>query len=408
MRRYTTLVILLLCFITSVSTQESKPVGIETDDLGFMEEPNFINSAANYIHYSQQLGGFTEKLKQLKAGTLDRLHIVHIGDSHLQAGVLPNELRRLLQTVYGHAGRGLVFPYQIAKTNAPFDIRSQSNIEWECTRNINLNHDFPVGLCGYSLRTENSNFSVNIQLKNPEDYFNKVTVLGPVNQSVFDLELRSHEEGTAFQSQKIAFKAGTCFVLDKAQTSIIVKGQKTADSQHSYTLQGLLLENTKGKGILYSSIGVNGATFYAYNRSADFMEQLAALQPDLIILSLGTNEAADANMRVEGVQGQIETFLNNIQKQTACKSILMVTPPDIYIRSRYRTRHGQLLAEMMHDLAKLRGNVAVWDFYEVMGGYGSINNWVYANFAAKDRIHYTSDGYKLQAQLLFKALMKAL
>jgi len=405
MGKYGILIISLLLFITA-STQRSTEGNPATDGLGFMEEPPFINSKANYIHYAEQLSGFMEKLKQLKAGKIDKLHIVHIGDSHLQAGILPNEVRRLMQATYGHAGRGLIFPYQLAKTNAPFDVRSKSNIEWECSRNINLNHDVPVGLCGYSLRTYNSNFSVDIQLKNPEDYFDKVTIFGPVNQSVFDLELHKSEKGAPFQSKKIDFKAGTCFILDQPQTSILVEGSKTSDNQRFYTMQGLLLENTKRKGILYSSIGVNGATFYAYNRSTEFMEQLAALQPDLIILSLGTNEAADANMRVDGVKNQIEIFLKELTKKTECKSILMVTPPDIYLRSRYKTRHPQQLAEMMHDLAKLQGDLAIWDFYEVMGGYGGINNWLYAHFAAKDRIHYTSDGYKLQAQLLFKALMK--
>lgn len=406
MRIYIILTLFLL-LTTIASTQRSNGLEPTTDKLGFMDVPPFVNSEANYIHYTSQLSGFIEKLKQLKAGKIDKLNIVHIGDSHLQAGVLPNELRRLLQIVYGHAGRGLIFPYQVAKTNAPFDVRSQSNIEWECSRNINLNHEVPVGLCGYSLRTNNSNFTVNIQLKNPDDHFDKVTIFGPVNQNVFDLELHNAEEGRPFLSKKIAFKAGTCFVLDQAQTSIVVKGSKSNDEQRFYTLQGLLLENTKAKGILYSSVGVNGATFYAYNRSTEFMEQLAALEPDLIILSLGTNEAADANMRVEGVKSQISTFLDALKKSTHCNAVLMVTPPDIYLRSRYRTRHPQLLAEMMHDLAKMRGDLAIWDFYEVMGGYGGINNWLYAHFAAKDRIHYTSDGYKLQAQLLFKALMKA-
>ena len=94
----------------------------------YMPVPSFVNETANYIHYKEQLSPFFEKLRQLKNGEISRLHILHIGDSHLQAGFLPGELRYLLQATFGNAGRGLVFPYQIAKTNAPFDIRTESNI----------------------------------------------------------------------------------------------------------------------------------------------------------------------------------------------------------------------------------------------------------------------------------------
>ncbi|NBX19270.1 MAG: hypothetical protein EBR08_00875, partial [Bacteroidia bacterium] len=39
------------------------------------------------------------------------IHIVCIGDSHLQAGMLSDSLRKYLQKQFGNAGRGLCFPY---------------------------------------------------------------------------------------------------------------------------------------------------------------------------------------------------------------------------------------------------------------------------------------------------------
>jgi hypothetical protein len=62
---------------------------------------------------------------------------------------------------------------------------------------------------------------------------------------------------------------------------------------------------------------------------------------------------------------------------------------------------------MMHDIAKVHRNIAVWDFYEVMGGFGSIEKWFNSKLAAYDRSHFSALGYKLQAQLLFKALMNS-
>ncbi len=402
---------LLIGLSLALVTAAMQPIAEEqwspqTQGIDFMEVPDFINQQANYIHYPEQLKPFWQQLQALQNGQKERLHILHIGDSHLQAGYITGELRRLFQHKFGNAGRGLVFPYQLAKTNAPRDIQSSSDIQWVCERNIDRDHEVPVGLCGYSLRTYNPNFEMTLQLKNEADYFDKVTFFGSNGQDAFDLQLQSTGAIGPLHSKQQSFKAGTCFMLDQPQTSLKVKGKRSNSHQRQFTLQGLLLENSKKRGILYSSIGVNGAAYLAYNRSKDFIPQVSALAPDLIIISLGTNEAANSNMNVNYVRPQVEKLLDAIEKYTDCKAVLLVTPPDIYIQGRYRTKNGQYLAEMMHDLSKTRSGLAVWDFYEVMGGYGSINKWVNAKLASKDRIHYTADGYTLQGQLLYKAIMK--
>ena len=51
----------------------------------------------------------------------------------------------------------------------------------------------------------------------------------------------------------------------------------------SFTLNGIVLENDQN-GIIYHSIGVNGAHFSDYNKSPRFFEQIKALAPDLIII----------------------------------------------------------------------------------------------------------------------------
>ena len=60
--------------------------------------------------------------------------------------------------------------------------------------------------------------------------------------------------------------------------------------QSNFALNGIVLENDQN-GIIYHAIGVNGARFSDYNKCSLFFDQIQALQPDLIIVSLGTNEA---------------------------------------------------------------------------------------------------------------------
>lgn len=377
-----------------------------TSNENFMQLPPFVNAEANYIHYAEQLKDFYQKLEKLKNGEIDRVNILHIGDSHLQGGYLTGELRRLLQNKFGNAGRGLIFPYQLVKTNAPFDIQSKSDIVWECSKNVSYQHNVPIGICGYSIRTSNPSFNVDIQLRHQEDHFDKITILNSQNEDKFELELWGNAEEGKLVSDKIPFKAGTCYLLNQPRTGLTVNGKKSDSEDGQYTLQGIILEKSKAKGILYNAVGVNGAGFYSYYRSANFLEQLQAMEPDLIIISLGTNEAAVNTLNGIELKNIISAFLNNLKEKSNCKSILMATPPDIYLRARYKTKNSMDIADIMHDLAKTKGSFAVWDFYEVMGGYGSVNDWFNSKLAAWDRIHYTIEGYQLQAQLLFQALMK--
>ena len=46
-------------------------------------------------------------------------------------------------------------------------------------------------------------------------------------------------------------------------------------------------------------IGVNGATYDDYNNTEIFFNQLPHLNPDLVIVSLGTNESFEDSVRIK-------------------------------------------------------------------------------------------------------------
>ena len=60
----------------------------------------------------------------------------------------------------------------------------------------------------------------------------------------------------------------------------------------------------------------------------------------------------------------------------------------------------------MMSLAK-RHNGVVWDLFEIMGGFDSIRIWEAYDLARPDKIHFSREGYELQAQLLFSAIREA-
>ena len=106
---------------------------------------SFSQDTSSYI--IPQLYGF-EKIEKDSISNIDKLStlyeclflsktknsktsIFHIGDSHLQADYISHTIRTSLQKEFGNAGRGLILPLKIAKTNEPFNYLTQSSNNWK-------------------------------------------------------------------------------------------------------------------------------------------------------------------------------------------------------------------------------------------------------------------------------------
>ena len=63
-----------------------------------------------------------------------------------------------------------------------------------------------------------------------------------------------------------------------------------------------------------------------------------------------------------------------------------------------------MVEEAFMELAK-KHNAAVWDQFDIMGGFGSMQDWEMADLAKKDKVHFTNSGYKLLGDLLYNALI---
>lgn len=183
-----------------------------------------------------------------------------------------------------------------------------------------------------------------------------------------------------------------------------------------------------GGGITFSYIGRNGATSQ-HLLSESYMQRFSRQEPDLIILSLGTNEAHGMGYREDLHEQQLDTFLARLRRACPGAVILLTTPPGDYLVTRYvnyrrtsrsnrrvRTvRHvrrpnpmSARCASFLVDYAK-EHDLPVWDMFAVCGGESSAHsNWVRGGYMRADRIHFEPHGYALQGRLLGEALARAL
>lgn len=187
-------------------------------------------------------------------------------------------------------------------------------------------------------------------------------------------------------------------------------------------------DSTNQGGLDFSYIGSNGATAARFMTDS-YMLRFKEKEPDLIIISLGTNEAHGMGYKEEGHTQLMEDFLAMLQERCPDADFLLTTPPGDYLSTRYvdyrRTsrssrkrkvvRYAKRPNPMTARCAKnilafaADNNLAAYDLYEAAGGEeAAVRNWVAAHYMRPDRIHFTPQGYELQGKMVGEALVKGL
>lgn len=175
---------------------------------------------------------------------------------------------------------------------------------------------------------------------------------------------------------------------------------------------GELMQNTFGT-ISYTDVGINGAFCTTFTRP-DRVADIAALHPDLLILSFGTNESHNRRYNTMLHYRQMDDLVRMLREKLPNVPMLMTTPPGSYESIRQRRRRTYKInprtavaVQTIRRYADENG-LAVWDMYEILGGVRrACLNWQEAGLMRPDHVHYLPDGYRLQGELFYQALLKA-
>tara|TARA_R110002050_G_scaffold33007_1_gene84422 strand:- start:2314 stop:3681 length:1368 start_codon:yes stop_codon:yes gene_type:complete len=373
----------------------------------------FVDYDKNILQFPGETAGFErffDKLDTLITYGKGKVNIMHIGGSHVQAGMLSGRIREdLFSMADGIKGeRGFIFPYRMAHTNNPGNYKATFTGEWDGCRNALKKNHCPWGLSGITATTHDTATQTEIYCvdDNHETYwFNKVRIYHLATPESFLVRLDSSILVDTMYTDSVV--GMTTFELAKSYDTLLFETVKTDRLQDYFVLQGIRLENDDN-GLTYNSIGVNGASVPAYLRCQYFQSQLETNVPDMVIFGIGIN---DSYVPVD--QFSQEEYEQNYRDLMAMfravnpdVQFLFMTNNDSYYKRRYPNQNIFKVQKAMMNLAR-EYNGAYWDLFEIMGGLNSIKLWERNGLAQKDKVHFTRKGYYLNADLLFVAFRNA-
>ena len=341
--------------------------------------------------------------------------IMHIGGSHVQAGVFTQQFRDDLLSIGDDlmGGQYFVFPFTAGGTNNPSHFMVSSTGSWTYCRNaVRKETDKRMGLAGAAITTTDPNATVSIVSRSrrpteltPEFSFNKVTLIG-FSETDNVMPVVSYDDTTR-QGQYDDYQSTYTFLLPELTDSICIRFDTMPGE---FTLTGVLLENG-ASGISVHGVGVNGASVPSYLRCDDFERDLQLIRPDLIIFGIGINDAAEKDFEKRTFMKNYDDLIQIIQRVNPDCALLFVTNNDSYKRVRVKKKrryevnpNGKIVEDAFMEMGK-QYNAAVWDQFDIMGGLRSMSDWEKAGLAQKDKVHFTNAGYQLLGDLLYNALI---
>jgi len=326
----------------------------------------------------------------------------HLGDSHLQADYISHTIRTELHKKFGNAGRGLITPLKIAKTNEPFNYLTESKNIWKRQLIISKKINQPIGITGLSILSKDTIGSIKIKTFDTDSINYSYNTIRVFNDPDSSFTLSISDSLNEWQGVN-NLNAEPTFNSIKSNNTVFLNFSKRGINQNKVLIYGFSVENNK-PGILYHSTGINGAKYSDYNKPTQFTNQIKKLNPDLMILSLGTNESFLPNYDSTSFYLTIDSLINKIKIELPNINLILTTPACSF---KYNKKNVNLTS-VSKTIVKyaIKNQLPYWDLFEITGGENSANNWKKNLLLNRDGVHYTKQGYILQGQLFVLAFLK--
>ncbi len=357
----------------------------------------------NKIEKENELNRLFELLYNCEKNQLKRpVRIVWIGDSHTQADLMTSVIRHAIQLKFGNAGRGLIFPYQVAKTSSPNDLASKSNVTWVGQRNSRPDQNPICGISGHGMHCYDNASTLEVVNLDPSDSFNAVQLFVDSNNITYGVEYLSYRHEKKYMPG--CDSNGIQFRLHEYTNRINIYTNNPEKKKVS--IYGINLQSNNKPGVLFHTIGVNGAQYKSYLQTENFWKQIGALDADAYIIYLGTNEAQNQRLDNDELYRQIDSMIHQLKEISPKACLVLCTPPVSYYQ-KTQPNYSLIQVSKQIERASLFHCTALWDLFGISKGISGTFLWKKYNLLNTDLVHFTKEGYALQGNLFTDAFFKA-
>lgn len=331
-----------------------------------------------------------------------RVNILYIGDSHVQADDFTGELRARFQLTYGNAGRGMVFPYSTARTHAAVDYVTSHTGRWLYSKNIEATPQLSLGISGVTARTTDSNASFRLSFRGTvQPEHKRLRILLKREAQSYDFTVRSGNNQVQVDVFNPTSPDNTPMVavdLPAVSSDFVFTLKKTDTAQSMFEIYGISIETHNDEGVLFHSVGINGAGHYSLLRQNLMQEQLMLLKPDAVIIDLGANDFYRGKIDKEVFSNNLLKIVNIIRSANPETTIILGCSQDIY-RGGYSLPDCMVFSDIIREFSQ-KNQCLFYDWYWVAGGRFSMMRWSQSALAKWDMVHLTHSGYLLKGQLM--------
>lgn len=189
-------------------------------------------------------------------------------------------------------------------------------------------------------------------------------------------------------------EAKTLIHLKEPQQNFLLK----SNARKGNVFYGFQFLNDAKKGVVFNTVGVNGATYADFIKYPLQTQQLKSLNPDILIIALGTNESLSNISEIEFKQN-VENLIQEWRKDNPQLPILLISPTD----NNSKTSHAKKISEWIKEEAH-KNQVAFLNLHQIMGGIGYFKKALQRREANTDGIHFLKSGYQAQAEKIWQQL----
>jgi lysophospholipase L1-like esterase len=340
--------------------------------------------------------------------------ITHYGDSPITNDGITAPVRRLLQERFGDAGHGFILIDRPWAWYGHAAITFTSGGGWSNDSLMNpMVTDGAFGLGGVDFRANGPGKYARFAPATDGDTGK--------NFSLMDVYYERLPNGGEFEasvnnanSQTVSTKGDSAesgfFQIKAPQSGSNTFEVKTTAG--SVRLFGAVIEND-GPGIVYDSLGVNGA--YAGLLANVMNEQHWAAQlkhrnPNLIILNYGTNESQYASdNQMARYDKDLREVVRRVRAALPGVAILIVSPMDRGTHSGGKVITLPAIPKIveMQRRVATETNCAFLNLFAAMGGEGTMAKWHEGrnHLVGGDLTHPTAEGAETIGGLIYQALM---